>query len=130
MDLCSGTAGKISDSHGASIAQGIAYSLIPLLGVPPALFGMTKGDLEDALGKPEDRSTSFLYYYHRHCFKVNFDDSDRVAVLELSNCREQFEVGIWKSFHPPPKRWLGSSPEILPAQKPMTVIVILFGTST
>lgn len=76
--------------------------VIPKVGVPPVLFGMSKEDVKRVLGEAYREDYPRLVSFFANCFRINFANG-RMEFIELSWCDKQFEVkykGV-SVFHTP-----------------------------
>jgi hypothetical protein len=68
----------------------VRYEVVPLRGVGPVIFGMTRLESREAMRQPfvsyrkTTGSTAMTDAYHQSSFQVYFDVDDRVEYIELS----------------------------------------------
>jgi hypothetical protein len=72
-------------------APRMKLEIVPGIGVPPVLLGMAKTDLKAVLGAAEDDNPR-VWTYCDAALRVTFDESERVAWIELSIQNAPFDV--------------------------------------
>lgn len=76
----------------------VVFQVIPLSGIGPVLLGMSREEVQAAMGEEPYRfkklfwSSNLTEAYHKGAFQVFFDEADKVEFIELSSPGASFAV--------------------------------------